>query len=97
MKARRMAYWWFRFVVSGRFLEKFLKAASPLIRRRDDGRILAHPLSPTISHSGRCRGARNVALRAEAWTRAPNGSESGERTRLKSINKVNAATVKMRG
>jgi hypothetical protein len=23
-KTRRMAYWWFRFVVSGRFLEKFL-------------------------------------------------------------------------
>jgi hypothetical protein len=26
MKARRMAYWWFRFVVSGRFLEKFLRS-----------------------------------------------------------------------
>jgi hypothetical protein len=25
MTTRRMAYWWFRFVVSGRFLEKFLK------------------------------------------------------------------------
>jgi hypothetical protein len=25
MKTRRMAYWWFRFVISGRFLEKFLK------------------------------------------------------------------------
>ena len=24
MNTRRMAYWWFRFVVSGRFLEKFL-------------------------------------------------------------------------
>ncbi len=24
MKTRRMAYWWFRFVLSGRFLEKFL-------------------------------------------------------------------------
>jgi len=24
MKTRRMAYWWFRFVVSGRFLEKFM-------------------------------------------------------------------------
>ena len=23
MSTRRMAYWWFRFVVSGRFLEKF--------------------------------------------------------------------------
>ena len=23
MKAQRMAYWWFRFVASGRFLEKF--------------------------------------------------------------------------
>ncbi|WP_334512264.1 hypothetical protein [Bradyrhizobium sp. AZCC 1693] len=29
MKARRMAYWWFRFVVSGRFLEKFLKLRRP--------------------------------------------------------------------
>jgi hypothetical protein len=24
MTTRRMAYWWFRFVISGRFLEKFL-------------------------------------------------------------------------
>lgn len=24
MRMRRKAYWWFRFVVSGRFLEKFL-------------------------------------------------------------------------
>ena len=24
MKTRRMVYWWLRFVVSGRFLEKFL-------------------------------------------------------------------------
>jgi hypothetical protein len=24
MKMRRRAYWWFRFVVSGRFLQKFL-------------------------------------------------------------------------
>jgi len=24
MKLRRKAYWWFRFVLSGRFLEKFL-------------------------------------------------------------------------
>jgi len=29
MKARRMAYWWFWFVVSGRFLEKFLKLRRP--------------------------------------------------------------------
>jgi len=29
MKARRMAYWWFRFVLSGRFLEKFLKLRRP--------------------------------------------------------------------
>jgi hypothetical protein len=26
MKARRMVFWWFRFVVSGRFLEKFLNS-----------------------------------------------------------------------
>jgi hypothetical protein len=25
MKTRRMVYWWFRFVVSGRFLEKFMR------------------------------------------------------------------------
>lgn len=24
MSTRRMAYWWFRFVISGRFLERFL-------------------------------------------------------------------------
>jgi len=29
MNARRMAYWWFRFVVAGRFLEKFLKLGRP--------------------------------------------------------------------
>jgi len=29
MKARRMAYWWFRFVVSGRFLGKFLRLRRP--------------------------------------------------------------------
>jgi len=27
MKTRRLAYWWFRLVASGRFLEKFLKLA----------------------------------------------------------------------
>jgi hypothetical protein len=26
MKTRRMAYWWFKFVVSGRFIEKFLNS-----------------------------------------------------------------------
>jgi hypothetical protein len=26
MNTRRMAYWWFRFVVSGRFLDKFLNS-----------------------------------------------------------------------
>jgi hypothetical protein len=31
MKTRRMAYWWLRFVVSGRFLEKFLNL--PNVRR----------------------------------------------------------------
>jgi hypothetical protein len=25
MKTRRLAFWWFRFVISGRFLGKFLK------------------------------------------------------------------------
>jgi hypothetical protein len=29
MNARRMAYWWFRFVVSGRFFEKFLRLRRP--------------------------------------------------------------------
>jgi hypothetical protein len=28
MKTRRMVYWWFKFVISGRFLEKFLKLRS---------------------------------------------------------------------
>jgi hypothetical protein len=26
MKTRRLAFWWFRFVVSGRFLAKFLNS-----------------------------------------------------------------------
>jgi hypothetical protein len=29
MKTQRMAYWWFRFVVSGRFLEKFFNLRRP--------------------------------------------------------------------
>lgn len=29
MKTRRLAYWWFRFVISGRFFEKFLKLRRP--------------------------------------------------------------------
>jgi hypothetical protein len=31
MKTRRMVYWWFRFVVSGRFIETFfnLRRAKP--------------------------------------------------------------------
>jgi hypothetical protein len=33
MKPQRMAYWWFRFVVSGRFLEKFFNWRR---MRRDD-------------------------------------------------------------
>ncbi len=36
MKMRRMAYWWFRFVVSGRFLEKFLN-----LRRERNSKQLA--------------------------------------------------------
>jgi hypothetical protein len=28
MNMRRMAYWWFRIVISGRFLEKFLTLPS---------------------------------------------------------------------
>ncbi len=31
MSTRRMAYWWFRFVISGRFLETFLN-----LRRAQD-------------------------------------------------------------
>jgi hypothetical protein len=29
MKNRRMAYWWFRLVISGRFFEKFSELAAP--------------------------------------------------------------------
>ena len=29
METRRLALWWFRFVISGRFLEKFLKLRRP--------------------------------------------------------------------
>ena len=42
MGTRRMAYWWFRFVVSGRFTEKFLnvRRAGPtesMIREKETG------------------------------------------------------------
>jgi len=30
MTTRRMAYWWFRFVISGRFLQKFFSASTPV-------------------------------------------------------------------
>ena len=29
MNKRRLAYWWFRFVVSGRFLDKFMDLQPP--------------------------------------------------------------------
>jgi hypothetical protein len=29
MSTRRMAYWWFRFVLSGRFIETFLNLRRP--------------------------------------------------------------------
>ena len=62
MNARRMAYWWFRFVVSGRF-----QAASPLIHHRDDGRILVSSPQPddlslrAMPRRAECR------LRTQAW------------------------------
>jgi hypothetical protein len=54
MKLRRKAYWWFRFVFSGRFLEKFLNLrydafvakaldSEPRDRRGDDRRIFSQP------------------------------------------------------
>ena len=41
MTTRRIAYWWFRFVFSGRFLETFLvgrraRAAEPFVRRPEE-------------------------------------------------------------
>ena len=40
MSTRRMAYWWLRFVVSGRFLEKFLNLRrSPARKVVPPGRI----------------------------------------------------------
>ena len=45
MKPQRMAYWWFRFVVSGRFLEKFLNLRRI---RRDDlaaGKLVDEPIT----------------------------------------------------
>jgi len=78
MKARRMAYWWFRFVVSGRFLEKFLKLRRPWSIAAAMGRM-ASSLSPTIFPSGRCHGARNVASERRRGL-APNGLESGKRS-----------------
>ena len=76
MKARRMAYWWFRFVVSGRFLEKFLRLRRPWIHRRDDGRIpVSSPQPDDLSLRAMPRHTE-CRVGAAAWTRAPNGSES---------------------
>ncbi len=39
MKTRRMAYWWFWFIVSGRFLERFLnlRYSAFVTKSLDDG------------------------------------------------------------
>ena len=81
----------------GTVSRKVPQAASPLIRRRDDGRVLVS--SPQLDDLSRRAMPRRAEcrLRAQAWTRAPNRPERGKRPRLKSINKVNADTVIMRG
>ena len=54
MKLQRKAYWWFRFVLSGRFLEKFLNLrydafvakaldSEPRARRDDDRARFSQP------------------------------------------------------
>ena len=40
MKTRRMVYWWFRFVVSGRFIETFFN-----LRREKGSRLRADALA----------------------------------------------------
>jgi hypothetical protein len=47
MKTRRMAYWWFRFVVSGRFLEKFLDLRR--VRRSERVAAKANDNEPTYA------------------------------------------------
>ena len=47
MSTRRMAYWWFRFVTSGRFLEKFLWLQL-VVRRYGDVRALPDALNRAI-------------------------------------------------
>jgi len=85
MKARRMAYWWFRFVVSGRFLEKFLKLRRPwpiaattagpdLTRLRERSR-------PDVMRRGGAgvRRQRTAASR-QGPARVPRSPESRKRT-----------------
>src|SRR3954468_10072660 len=63
----------------GTVSRKVPQAASPLIRRRGDGRILAHPLSPTIFTPGdvRARGMlrRNGGLDSRAERARKAGRE----------------------
>jgi len=67
MKARRMAYWWFRFVASGRFLEKFLKLRRPWSAAAAVVGSWSHSRKPDdVSRPGDFRGARRVASRSEA-------------------------------
>jgi len=47
MNTRRMLYWWFRFVVSGRFIETFFN-----LRRERASRLRADALART-SETGR--------------------------------------------
>jgi hypothetical protein len=59
MKTRRMAYWWFRFVVSGRFIEKFLD----LRRVRRSERVAAK----TIDKERTCSADRDHKPLLRRW------------------------------
>ena len=81
----------------GTVSRKVPQTASPLIRRGDDGGVLVSSPQPDgLSRPAMPRRAE-CRLRAQAWTHAPNRLERGKRPRLKSINKVNADTVIIRG
>lgn len=46
-----MAYWWFRLVISGRFIERFL-----YLQRTDRKQQAKHDGAPPLSHRGFSRG-----------------------------------------
>jgi hypothetical protein len=81
----------------GTISRKIPQAAPPLIRRRADGRPVAAPVYANDLALTSCVSTAGVDRGVAAPARVPGSGEIRDENRLKSINKANAVTVKMRG